>query len=408
MSSESSPPSPSKDFDIKVPLEALDTTEPPESPESSISDSDDLSRSAEDTAEAPAPEDPKVASPTSYEQAIVWYAGLLREISPFDEATWDYDVDLDELTKSDRYALPIEVGDEVYEEMKERVEMLPIEQVEKEAAEGDMWMQVELAVRLVCGLTIESDSARAEKILKAICKLDNDAPSTIHTRAAAERFDAWLDSFMFYSATRDTDEPCYEALYCAGRRCARALWVETVPPKSKPSLIPSPIAPIDLRVADALYRHVEQGDFEGKKLDPTADEKFEKLRLAWLDYTVRRYVLLRYGPRAKICAHGPCGSRGTEEQPLFRCEGKCLPGWKPLYCSKECQEKEARQHRKFCNDTVLSRMPEKTLIRSLYSTSQMRRHVGKPLEVEHKIERTIWVGLARRALGVEDSEPEDS
>ena len=79
----------------------------------------------------------------------MWYAGLLREISPIDEATWDYEIDLEAITKEHRYSLPVSIGSDLFHEMVSRVEALPIEKVQEEADEGDMWMQIELAIR--CG-----------------------------------------------------------------------------------------------------------------------------------------------------------------------------------------------------------------------------------------------------------------
>ena len=79
----------------------------------------------------------------------MWYAGLLREISPIDEATWDYEIDLEAITKEHRYSLPVSIGSDLFHEMEARVEALPIEKVQEEADEGDMWMQIELAIR--CG-----------------------------------------------------------------------------------------------------------------------------------------------------------------------------------------------------------------------------------------------------------------
>ena len=191
-----------------------------------------------------------------------------------------------------------------------------------------------MAHRLICGLTIKTDHNKAEEVLKAICRIDNDNPENRHIRASAERLDAWLDSLNFYADYGDLD-----ALFCAGKRCSRALWIETVLPNSKPTMMPHHVAPVDLRAAASLYRHVEQGDYEGRKMNPATDNNFEKIKLAWVDYIVKRFVFLRYGPRAKICARALCDSRGTDERPLFRCKGKCPEQWKPLYCSEECQEK---------------------------------------------------------------------
>ncbi|KZV60427.1 hypothetical protein PENSPDRAFT_740313 [Peniophora sp. CONT] len=398
MSEPSSPTEPPKTLGTIDPTESGEPLERPESPASSetsgSSEAGSAGPSEGEPAEADGADEP--FTEPSPEVALVWYGGLLREISPIDMTTWDYDTDLEGLTKKAAYTFPVRPHEtEFLDEMRARLEAMPIETVLADAEAGDMWMQVELAMRLICGCTIATDCDRAEEMLKAICRQDNDDPQIRHVRAAAERLDAWYDSFQYYSATGLLD-----ALYCAARRCSRALWIETVLPKSKPSLIPTPLCPIDLRVADSTYRHVDAGDFNGRDLDPAKDEKMEKIRLAWLDHTVKRYVFLRYGPKAKICAHGPCESRGTEEKPLFRCEGNCPEQWKPLYCSKECQDKEARHHKTFCTETVLSTMPEKALIRSLYSVAQVtgRTVIYRPTYVDNKIDRDVWMYIAARVL----------
>lgn len=81
------------------------------------------------------------------EQVLRWYAGLLLEISPIDEATWDYDKDLRQLTEDEAYTLSPTDG--MIQEMKLRLAALPLETVQADADAGDPWMRIELSLRYV-------------------------------------------------------------------------------------------------------------------------------------------------------------------------------------------------------------------------------------------------------------------
>ena len=86
-------------------------------------------------------------SQPSDDQALRWYAGILLEISPIDEATWDYDVDMRKRTEDGAYTLS--VSDDKLAGTKDRLASLPLEKVQAEADAGDPMMRIELAIRYV-------------------------------------------------------------------------------------------------------------------------------------------------------------------------------------------------------------------------------------------------------------------
>ncbi|KAH9828683.1 uncharacterized protein C8Q71DRAFT_912205 [Rhodofomes roseus] len=53
-------------------------------------------------------------------------------------------------------------------------------------------------------------------------------------------------------------------------------------------------------------------------------------------------------PNAYRCAAEGCGIEGTKKATLLRCAGKCEEASKPHYCSKECQKKDWKRHKRMC------------------------------------------------------------
>ncbi|KAJ6464372.1 hypothetical protein C8R45DRAFT_910988 [Mycena sanguinolenta] len=62
----------------------------------------------------------------------------------------------------------------------------------------------------------------------------------------------------------------------------------------------------------------------------------------------RRSTKVAKTPNAYKCAADGCGVEGTSKAALLRCGGQCPSEEKPSYCSKKCQKRDWRTHKKVC------------------------------------------------------------
>ncbi|VDB84525.1 unnamed protein product [Peniophora sp. CBMAI 1063] len=221
-------------------------------------------------------------------------------------------------------------------------------------------------MRYASGCTVPGDFDRSLELAREVSEAEGVRPWEVNIHAAAERLNAWIMFYMMYCGEDIDQGSKLDMLYWGARRIGRALWIERVANGNKPPQTP---CPIDLRIAEAIAFHLDRDDYLGRQHDPSGDERLHEFKLVWLDYTVRAQVRLRYGTRAKVCARAGCGGRGTDENSLKRCSGKCPLQHKPVYCSRQCQITGWKAHKKYCVEGA-GGLPEKTTKRGMFDTAQ--------------------------------------
>ncbi|EKM60149.1 uncharacterized protein PHACADRAFT_192548 [Phanerochaete carnosa HHB-10118-sp] len=117
------------------------------------------------------------------------------------------------------------------------------------------------------------------------------------------------------------------------------------------------VAPVVLQIADII----EKTGFRHQETCPPGHtvDRFLELKDLWRVYGKRKAEMEQKDdardakvlamPNFYFCAAEGCGIEATHKSGLSSCAGKCDKGWKPSYCSKECQRKDWSRHKPFCN-----------------------------------------------------------
>nr|VWO96276.1 N/A [Ganoderma boninense] len=123
------------------------------------------------------------------------------------------------------------------------------------------------------------------------------------------------------------------------------------------------VSPVVLYVARWL---TQIGERDGVNVRET--ERYKVYPHLWQAWDVRvaemdeerrkREAKLGRAPTAYVCAAQGCGITAKQKKGLMKCAGKCPIERKPHYCSKNCQRKDWKSHKRYCKpDKELGDVP---------------------------------------------------